>query len=132
MNEQEIFTKVWIGLESQGWQKSVAVKYYPDSKDMCQYRGHNGMKCAAGHLIPDEKYKREMESKRIHAILEDHPDLFGEPLDKSIISFLDLLQRLHDDFGVPCEGSLNTRSMRDSFEAIAKVRNLAIPRKATP
>lgn len=129
MNEQEIFTKVWIGLESQGWQKSVDVKNDPDSKDVCMYRGHNGLKCAAGHLIPDEKYNREMENKRIPAILEDRPDLFGEPLDDSSIYLLDWLQQTHDNF---YEGSTNTKSMRERFEAIARVRNLIIPRKAAP
>ena len=39
MNEQEIFTKAWIGLESQGWQKSVAAKDNPDTRDVCMYRG---------------------------------------------------------------------------------------------
>lgn len=70
MNKQEMFTKVWRGLEAQKWEKSRA------DKIGCLYRGPNGMKCAAGHLIPDEKYKPKIEgdpillllSQRIHLL----------------------------------------------------------------
>jgi hypothetical protein len=30
---------------------------------ICAYRGEDGRKCAAGILIPDEKYRPEMEGK---------------------------------------------------------------------
>jgi hypothetical protein len=56
LSRQEIFNTVATKLLAQG----VAAAS-PDGK--CFYRGPNGTKCAAGHLIPDEKYYPTMEHK---------------------------------------------------------------------
>lgn len=56
MTQQEIFNTVATKLLAQGVASASA-----DGK--CLYRGPNGTKCAAGHLIPDEKYNPSMESR---------------------------------------------------------------------
>lgn len=69
----------------------------------CQYRGDGGMKCAAGHLIPDDKYDPAMEgavcvdglgfgpvldkTRRVHEVLE------SEGYDPK---FVRALQEAHD------------------------------------
>lgn len=52
---QEVFDKVYNHLMTQ-------MKICTD-KFNCLYRGEDGLKCAAGCLIPDEYYKEEMEEK---------------------------------------------------------------------
>lgn len=54
MTKQKIFNKVWIALNTQG-QPSLG-------KGQCCYRGQDGLKCAAGHLIPDELYTPGLEN----------------------------------------------------------------------
>lgn len=50
---QEVFDKVYNHLMTQ-------MKRCTDGFN-CLYRGKDGLKCAAGCLIPDEYYKEEME-----------------------------------------------------------------------
>ncbi len=52
-NNQEVFDFVVGKIREQGC-KSIG-------EDFCAYRGPNGLKCAAGWLIPDEEYTPEME-----------------------------------------------------------------------
>lgn len=51
---QELFNIVSLHLLNQG-QKSA-------HETLCMYRGPNGMKCAAGVLIPDNEYNPSMET----------------------------------------------------------------------
>ena len=57
MNHQDIFTKAYLSLASQGFKKSV------NTHDHCMYRAPNGLKCAIGHLIPDELYHPGLEER---------------------------------------------------------------------
>jgi len=57
MSLQEIFDFVNDAITKQG------VPSYDDSLGDCAYRGPNGLKCAAGMLVDDEDYTREMEGK---------------------------------------------------------------------
>lgn len=100
MNKQEMFTKVWRGLETQKWEKSRA------DKIGCLYRGPNGMKCAAGHLIPDEKYKPKMEGDPILLLLTHDPSLFGEPITDEDMYFVYDMQQAHDSFVVFKNGEI--------------------------
>lgn len=59
MTRQETFDKAVRGVIEQG-RPSV-------SGGTCMYRGANGRKCAAGHLIPDGKYEPEMDSGSLDA-----------------------------------------------------------------
>jgi hypothetical protein len=54
-NDQQVFDYVVEKLREQGCQ-SIS------EGGNCLYRGPNGLKCAAGHLIPDDKYDERMEN----------------------------------------------------------------------
>jgi len=56
MTLQEIVDIVYKGAAAQKWYKS-------SRGGQCAYRGRNGCKCHAGHLIPDDKYDPSMEGK---------------------------------------------------------------------
>lgn len=53
---QEVFDQVAEHLLTQN-RKSFDMKY----PDMCAYRGQDDLKCAAGCLIADDEYNKEME-----------------------------------------------------------------------
>lgn len=57
MTPQETFDRVVTHLRKQG-RKSV-----DPSTHRCMYRGPDGLKCAVGALIPDEKYSAVFETK---------------------------------------------------------------------
>jgi hypothetical protein len=54
VTKQETFDHVVRSLIAQGKRS-----YHPDVG--CMYRGPDGLKCAAGHCIPDDKYDPAME-----------------------------------------------------------------------
>ncbi len=83
MNRQEAFNKVYLGLKGQNFKRSHDGSY-------CKYRGPHGLKCAVGHLIPDDKYSEHMESASMGFILE----AIGIPADD--YTFYDSLQSCHD------------------------------------
>lgn len=58
MTNQEVFDKVLFALRKQG---RASIRYTHSQNSECAYRGHDGMKCAVGHLIPDEKYNAGLE-----------------------------------------------------------------------
>lgn len=57
MDKQEIFNKAIRALHAQP-QKS-----YDEFTGTCFYRGPEGIKCAIGHLIPDEEYNPKFEGE---------------------------------------------------------------------
>lgn len=81
MTRQEMFDTAVRGVISQG-APSV------DRFGGCLYRGPNGLRCAAGWLIPDDKYSPELESKTVDALEGIFPELQLE--------FLGALQCAHD------------------------------------
>lgn len=91
---QEIFDIVVSGLRKQGC-KSIGTVINPDVNPACLYRDAQGHKCAAGFLIPDEKYKPEMENT---AIFDDliRNVLIEENIDIRDFDFLYGLQAIHD------------------------------------
>lgn len=88
---QEIFDKVAIHLLTQN-QKSMMLDI--DSDQICVYKNPEGLKCAAGILIPDEIYEPEMDKYKFtwddlinnYKVLQD----VGDP------EFILVLQRIHD------------------------------------
>ena len=67
-SKQHIFDRVWNGLKEQGFVQSMSeVK---DFGPRCAYRGDEGRKCAAGHLIPDEDYNPAYEGMGIIALAQ--------------------------------------------------------------
>ncbi len=57
-DDQEVFDYVVNALRKQGKKSAIY-------QDQCLYRGPNGTKCAAGHLIPDEDYQSSWEGYSI-------------------------------------------------------------------
>lgn len=118
--EQEIFDIVWNGLKSQGFKRSVKLTMNSKLEDQytCMYRGKDGMKCAAGWLIPDEKYSTTFEfvtvtARNLAPVLKEL-ELYDQ------LPFIRTLQSIHDCNEVPSEME---RMLRDA----AKNRNLTIP-----
>lgn len=136
MNHQKMFDDVWNGLKSQNFNRSVEGK-----TGDCLYRGDNNMKCAAGHIIPDELYDSEMESisffigawfdqvpKKIQLKLKEY---FKEKYDISFddefhsdwyefTNQVNVLQGIHDKSYFP-------QVMREKLEEYAADHQLIIP-----
>jgi hypothetical protein len=85
--QQELFNEVYRGLASQGFLQSLA----PGST-ACRYRGDDGAKCAAGHLIPDEAY--DEFAMECHIVSE--LDYFTSKYPQEAIELVRLLQTAHD------------------------------------
>lgn len=87
MTAQELFNTVVVGLRKQG------KKSYLEGS-ICAYRSPDGSKCAAGQVLPDEKYKPEMER---HAVFQiEVKSIFDEVVGETNIPLLIALQRVHD------------------------------------
>lgn len=73
-SEQETFNMVVAGLRAQEWRKSSAGRDRFGGA-ACKYRGPNGLKCAAGHLIPDEQYSPDLEGGCVDELVRRVPAL---------------------------------------------------------
>ena len=91
MTEQEVFDKVVNHLLKQN---KKAAKFPNPYRSECMYKNSEGLKCAVGCLIPDDKYQPYMENMRSDEILNE----IG--LEKLNINFIDELQKTHDHFMV--------------------------------
>lgn len=60
MHNQELFDRVKTHLLTQ-MEKSEG-PYNGNGDDICKYRGENGLKCAVGGIIPDDKYDPSIET----------------------------------------------------------------------
>lgn len=95
MTNQEAFNIAVAGLAAQGFKRSMTAR-----GDMCAYRGAgacDGMKCALGHLIPNELYSFKLEGRAVYEF-GNHDDI------NHLLSVLGLeakfvaaLQRAHDN-----------------------------------
>jgi hypothetical protein len=107
MNKQEAFNKIYLGLKSQGFEKSFNETIY-----RCQYRGPNGLKCAVGHLIPDDKYHESLEKLNPYDLIKvsiiDFPMLDSD--------FLVELQSIHDISKSPEKLELELRQVAVEFD----------------
>ena len=102
MDKQATFDKVVNALMIQNERSAIRVLNEDMSTDheQCQYRGPRGLKCAIGHLIPDELYDERMEAKGISTLFADYPSIV-EILDahtESEREFLIRLQIAHDEY----------------------------------
>ena len=62
-----------------------------DENGACQYRGPNGLRCAAGHLIPDDEYEDWYEGSDAEEVAGVAESFFGHDLD-----LVEALQHAHD------------------------------------
>jgi len=92
MSKQEIFDKVAKHLLTQGRK---ATHTQPDANSVCMYRTPDGLKCAAGCLIPDEIYHPQMEGKRFGGLIREEAAVAAlfKPEDLGLIF---QLQLMHD------------------------------------
>jgi hypothetical protein len=87
---QETFDTVITAIVKQGKPSMII----DDSNNMaCRYRGPDGLKCAAGHLIPDDEYSLKMEGCSVSSTVT------AKILTKNghNIPVVSELQRCHDD-----------------------------------
>lgn len=114
MTPQEAFNAAYLGLKSQGFEKS----YNPEG-GVCRYRTNHGLKCAVGHCIPDELYEESFESKsagHVKEILDRKSPLFCD----IEYNFLKQLQKCHDNANDSAE-------MQVRFKDFARRNDLTIP-----
>lgn len=96
MNKQKVYNTVKKHLLKQNEISMV--------KGVCLYRGPNGLKCALGIFIPDNKYHRYLEGISATALIDD--GMFKLPgnsksISDSDLNLLNLLQGVHDTFRPP-------------------------------
>lgn len=93
--KQRIFDYVVMKLAEQGKRSIGGIE------GNCKYRGKNGLKCAAGHMIPDHLYNPTMDDGnglRIKTLLGEDGGLnYLEPY----ADLLNDLQRVHDGCNNP-------------------------------
>jgi hypothetical protein len=90
---QEIFDIVAKHLLTQN-EKSIRKNSNTRTQGVCAYRGDNGCKCAAGVLIPDEHYLKDMEGHSWFRLISK--DLVPSEFQHLIRA----LQSLHDNCDV--------------------------------
>ena len=111
---QDLFDMAYAGLKKQGFAQSLD----SHGHGQCKYRGRGGLKCAVGHLIPDERYSSSFEGygAASGAIVEvigiDHQN------DEAAI-LLVAMQRAHDNGTTPA-------SMQGKLREVAKKYELTI------
>lgn len=87
----------------------------------CYYKTSCGLRCAVGHLIPDEMYNPKMESINVMGLLGRFPELkpfmVAEDLQVPIAhSLLNRLQFVHD--------ALSTTVWKEEYQKLAKMLEL--------
>jgi len=121
-DRQEIFNKAYLGLKSQGFQRSFGSYFVEKIPNVgCLYRGPNGRKCAVGHLIPDEAYSETLEGRRADSLLVVSAMGFcAVNVIDGAGDFLTKLQRCHDE----CE---EPETMKNNLIDFARSHNLTVP-----
>lgn len=105
LTRQIVFDKV-LAHSRQMTEKSTNDRHF-NGEDRCLYRNDKGNKCFVGALIPDDVYDKGMEGDSASSVIEKliiNGDEFNCDLDiyqsdkpYPIISFIDELQRIHDE-----------------------------------
>ncbi len=114
MTAQEMFDKVWIGLKGQGFAASV------DANNNCMYRSPKGLRCAAGHVLPDEMYTSNLEWKPCNE--GTARDVFVSVVGAENIGILRECQFAHDT-----TGTSGGATIKERIENIARLHHLTIP-----
>lgn len=111
---QEVFDFIAAHLLKQDRKAGVAI----DNNFTCKYRDESGAKCAAGCLIPDDKYTVSMEERPWHG------SFFGKlgitdafEFSKNHSELISSLQSLHDNE--------NVDSWKANLSVVAEYYNLS-------
>lgn len=126
--------KMYDGLKSQEFQRSMFVSPR-NGREMCAYRGTDGLKCAIGHIISDENYSPEMEGNGVGDLLvfrkTDMAPVLGDVFDmgddmaetpQETFDFRDLIchiQNIHDS-------SVTADLMRKNFVKFCKEKQIPL------
>lgn len=101
MTRQQAFDTVVRGLAAQGWAQS----FLPSEPGVtCAYRGSNGLRCAAGHLITDDQYKPVIERSSVAEIVANFPGVLptiSDPTGDVSYQLLSDMQIAHDQATSP-------------------------------
>lgn len=116
MSLQEIYDRAVAGLAGQGFEPSVSKNGH-----LCRYRGEDGRKCAAGHVIDDDEYIQEMEGTNIMGLVSSN-----NPADSERMALLNSLQNAHD---VPAGGGYEDvpREIKRRLASVGQRWALVIP-----
>jgi len=93
-NPQSVFDHVVSSIIVQGKPSIGTITRFGKIEVTCKYRGENGAKCAAGHLIPDAKYTPEIEG--LASYTPQVQELIGVPDSGPIAALINQLQGAHD------------------------------------
>lgn len=116
-NRQAAFNTAYLATIAQG-KPSVGARGF------CLYRGPDGLKCAIGHLIPDEKYHNLLESNSAGSCVIR--DAVSAPQEER--SFLAELQACHDSAAsVHASDEEFVRAFQEYCEKFAGTYNLTVP-----
>lgn len=113
LSRQEIFTKAYLGLKSQGFQRSVK-----RNSNRCLYRANENMKCAIGWCISDENYDQEFDikSEMDSSSIDTNPDILEAACIDSInLQFATELQIVHDVNRTPYEMEIGLERFADEY-----------------
>lgn len=109
---QEVFDQVATHLLTQN--KRSMLKF---DADICAYRGDDGLKCAAGCLISDDEYNKELMEGFTWA---DMLDRLAAGVSTKHNKLISKLQHIHD--GIKCDLWLGPlRGVATAFELSDKV-----------
>jgi hypothetical protein len=117
LTRQEVFDKVVTHLRKQGRKAELDLSY-EDGAMSCAYRGEEGTMCAAGCLIDDERYDRDLEGSDVTSAKVTGA-LLSSGLSPHDITFVRELQKVHD--------GLSTEAWERSWAALAADNNLTMP-----
>lgn len=114
LTRQQAFDKMWSGLKSQSWIKSV------HSAGYCAYRGMDNARCAFGWLIPDEKYRPEWDGDTVDSCPEGISAIMPVlGMDEKDLDFYKAAQVAHDKASDP-------RDMEKRFRLLAEFFSLNV------
>lgn len=97
MTKQETFDRVAAHLLTQNRQAQAVYgdpKWAPYVELACAYRGDGGTMCAVGCLIPDDRYRPELEGGIVVPLLGVAGTPLYEPSDKDMV-----ITRLVEELG---------------------------------
>ena len=100
MTKREVFDRVKTHLLAQGQKALLPASYETTEEPHCAYRGANGLKCAAGVLITDEHYHKDLETfATVHK--DVRVALLASGVPEDALKLVDLLQSIHDGYNDP-------------------------------
>lgn len=92
MTPQEIYDTVSKHLLKQNTQSRIS----DNTEGMCAYKSDDGLKCAAGCLIPDELYDPRIETHGIEYVFAHWPEVAAH-IGPENLKLVERLQEMHDN-----------------------------------